>query len=284
MKDAVRSGYWPLYRFSPSDAEHGTPFHLDSKAPAIPVAEFVATEARFAVLARTHPERAAELGALLQADADERWRYYSQLATIERTVPHARRSTSTAVDADAGRRHGRTRRMTDLTTRYLGLELRTPIVASAGPLTGDVDDGPPARRRRRLGHRPAVAVRGGDPPRRGRSSTSRSRPGSEHFAEALDYFPDAASDRLPVAGRPPPRPPRGRAGGRRRPRHRQRERHVVGQLDPLRRAARRRRRIGDRAERVRRRRRRVPVGRRRSRRTTSPSSPTSAPRSTCRSR
>ena len=59
QKDAVRSGYWPLYRFSPSDAEHGTPFHL----------EFVATEARYAVLARTHPERAAELGALLQADA-----------------------------------------------------------------------------------------------------------------------------------------------------------------------------------------------------------------------
>jgi dihydroorotate dehydrogenase (fumarate) len=29
--------------------------------------------------------------------------------------------------------------MTDLTTRYLGLTLRTPIVASAGPLTGDLD-------------------------------------------------------------------------------------------------------------------------------------------------
>jgi pyruvate-ferredoxin/flavodoxin oxidoreductase len=91
MKDAVRSGYWPLYRFSPSDAEHGTPFHLDSKEAAIPVAEFAATEARFAALKRTHPERAAELGALLQADADERWRYYSQLASVERTVPHAPR-------------------------------------------------------------------------------------------------------------------------------------------------------------------------------------------------
>jgi pyruvate-ferredoxin/flavodoxin oxidoreductase len=89
MKDAVRSGYWPLYRYSPSEADHGTPFHLDSREPAIPVAEFVATEARFATLRRTDPERAAELGALLQADADERWRYYSQLATIERSIPHA---------------------------------------------------------------------------------------------------------------------------------------------------------------------------------------------------
>ncbi|HMK10226.1 MAG TPA: pyruvate:ferredoxin (flavodoxin) oxidoreductase [Acidimicrobiales bacterium] len=90
MKDAVRSGYWPLYRFSPSDAEHGIPLHLDSKEPSIPVAEFTATEARFAALARTHPDRAAELGVLLQADADERWRYYSQLAAIERTVPRPR--------------------------------------------------------------------------------------------------------------------------------------------------------------------------------------------------
>jgi hypothetical protein len=30
-------------------------------------------------------------------------------------------------------------RRADLTTRYLGLELRTPIVASAGLLTGDAD-------------------------------------------------------------------------------------------------------------------------------------------------
>jgi pyruvate-ferredoxin/flavodoxin oxidoreductase len=102
MKDAVRSGYWPLYRFSPSHTEDVTPFHLDSKVPAIPVAEFTATEARFAALARTHPERAAKLAALLQADADERWRYYSQLATIERTVPRAPVADAADVDATEG--------------------------------------------------------------------------------------------------------------------------------------------------------------------------------------
>ncbi len=48
QKDAVRSGYWPLYRFHPSQAEEGQPFQLDSKAPSIPLAEFVATEARYA--------------------------------------------------------------------------------------------------------------------------------------------------------------------------------------------------------------------------------------------
>jgi pyruvate-ferredoxin/flavodoxin oxidoreductase len=86
QKDAVRSGYWPLYRFQPSEAEHGIPFKLDSKEPSMPVADFIAGEARFGVLTRTHPERAARLLQLAQGDVDERWRYYSQLGTIERTV------------------------------------------------------------------------------------------------------------------------------------------------------------------------------------------------------
>ena len=137
QKDAVRSGYWPLYRFSPSAAEDGTPFQLDSKAPTIPVSEFVASEARFAILARTNPERAAELGALLQGDADERWRYYSQLATSS-----APSHTATPVDFDAVERRsrGRNERTHDRShDPYLGLTLRTPIVASAGPLTREVD-------------------------------------------------------------------------------------------------------------------------------------------------
>jgi pyruvate-ferredoxin/flavodoxin oxidoreductase len=88
QRDAVKSGYWPLYRFQPSEVEDGQPFKLDSGAPSIPIRDFVATETRFAVLARTQPERAAHLAALAQADADERWRYYEQLAGIHRSVPH----------------------------------------------------------------------------------------------------------------------------------------------------------------------------------------------------
>jgi pyruvate-ferredoxin/flavodoxin oxidoreductase len=89
QKDAVKSGYWPLYRFQPSDVEEGQPFKLDSHTPSIPIADFVATETRFAILERTHPHEAAKLAQLAQADADERWRYYEQLAGIHRTVPHA---------------------------------------------------------------------------------------------------------------------------------------------------------------------------------------------------
>jgi pyruvate-ferredoxin/flavodoxin oxidoreductase len=88
QRDAVRSGFWPLYRYQPSEAADGQPFKLDSKAPTMPIREFVESETRFAILARTDPERAAMLGALSQADADERWRYYSQLAELERSVPH----------------------------------------------------------------------------------------------------------------------------------------------------------------------------------------------------
>ena len=104
QKDAVRSGYWPLYRYQPSEIDDGHPFKLDAKRPSIPVSEFVGTETRFAILARTHPERAKELAALAQADVDERWRYYEQLAAIERTVPHVP-DIEPDVESDAGYRY-----------------------------------------------------------------------------------------------------------------------------------------------------------------------------------
>jgi pyruvate-ferredoxin/flavodoxin oxidoreductase len=88
QKDAVRSGYWPLYRYRPSEVEEGQPFKLDCKTPSIPVRDFVASETRYAILERTDPVTARELAAYLQADVDERWRYYEQLGAIHRTVPH----------------------------------------------------------------------------------------------------------------------------------------------------------------------------------------------------
>ena len=87
QKDAVRSGYWPLYRYHPGGGEHDHPFTLDSHDPAIPIRDFVASETRFSSLARTQPERADELMVLAQADADERWRLYQQLAGVERRAP-----------------------------------------------------------------------------------------------------------------------------------------------------------------------------------------------------
>ncbi|GAA2179138.1 pyruvate:ferredoxin (flavodoxin) oxidoreductase [Brooklawnia cerclae] len=88
--DAVATGYWPLYRFRPSADEASTPLHLDSKAPVGSVSDFMTGEARYAMLRRSDPERAARLFSLAQQDADERWRYYSQVAGVQRVLPSAK--------------------------------------------------------------------------------------------------------------------------------------------------------------------------------------------------
>lgn len=91
QKDAVKSGYWPLYRYRPTVEEHEHPFQLDSAAPSISLRDFALKEARYAMLARTDPERSNELLDLAQLGIDERWRYYEQLSSLERSiaeVPH----------------------------------------------------------------------------------------------------------------------------------------------------------------------------------------------------
>jgi pyruvate-ferredoxin/flavodoxin oxidoreductase len=85
MDLAVKTGYWPLFRYQPSE-EGNHPFRLDSKAPSMKLAEMLRTEARYAVLERSDPERARVLQQLAQADVDERWRYYEQLASVERVA------------------------------------------------------------------------------------------------------------------------------------------------------------------------------------------------------
>ncbi len=88
QKDAVKSGYWPLYRYKPTTDEHEHPFQLDSAAPSIPLKDFAMKEARFSMLARSDPRRSAELLDLAQQDIDERWHYYEQLAGVERALHH----------------------------------------------------------------------------------------------------------------------------------------------------------------------------------------------------
>jgi pyruvate-ferredoxin/flavodoxin oxidoreductase len=87
QKAAVQSGHWPLYRYQPGDGEATQPFQLDSAAPTISFAEFAGSEARFSMLQRSDPDRAAELLVLAQSDASARWHHYEQLAGVERTAP-----------------------------------------------------------------------------------------------------------------------------------------------------------------------------------------------------
>jgi pyruvate-ferredoxin/flavodoxin oxidoreductase len=86
MDLAVKTGYWPLFRYHPAEAAGTQPFRLDSKAPSLPLKEMLSTEGRFSMLERSDPERARELQRGLQRDVSERWRYYEQLAGLERRL------------------------------------------------------------------------------------------------------------------------------------------------------------------------------------------------------
>ncbi|MCA9872743.1 MAG: pyruvate:ferredoxin (flavodoxin) oxidoreductase, partial [Anaerolineales bacterium] len=81
QKAAVDSAYWPLYRFNPDLAVEGkNPFSLDSRAPKISLDKYIYREGRYRMLTQSHPERAAKLLELAQADVEARWEQYSQLA------------------------------------------------------------------------------------------------------------------------------------------------------------------------------------------------------------
>ncbi len=87
QKSAAESGYWPLYRYDPTASTDGKPaLRLDSRKPTMSFREFAATEARFAMLARSNPEHAAELMEQAQHDIDDRWHLYEQMVNVERTA------------------------------------------------------------------------------------------------------------------------------------------------------------------------------------------------------
>ena len=97
QKDAVRSGYWPLYRYDPRiTGEAANPFALDSRKPSISFRQFADTEARFAMLARANPNQAEKLFALAQADVDSRFRWYQQMVGVERSDPDLTRESNHA--------------------------------------------------------------------------------------------------------------------------------------------------------------------------------------------
>ena len=194
QKQAVASGYWPLYRYHPSPEQGSHPFSLDSKKPTVPLHEFHENETRFAVLTRSDPERAEHLQALAQADVDERWRYYEQLAGVERNVPVDEHES--VVDARSRGGAGREGRvMTALQTTYLGLELRTPLVASPSPATGKLDT---LLRLEDAGVGAVVLPSLFEEEVESEAITfhERRETGAGVSGEAMDYFPDVDLDHL----------------------------------------------------------------------------------------
>ncbi len=87
QKDAVNSGFWPLYHYDPRNANaDDKPFRLDSRKPTMPFRDFATQEGRFAMLMRSHPERAERLLNLAQRDINDQWRYYENMAASQRTM------------------------------------------------------------------------------------------------------------------------------------------------------------------------------------------------------
>ncbi len=80
---AVRSGYWPLYRYDPRlKAEGKNPFQLDSRKPEIPLKDYIYNETRYRMLVQSDPENAERLLALAQQAVDERWKLYEHMASM----------------------------------------------------------------------------------------------------------------------------------------------------------------------------------------------------------
>ncbi|OGU14088.1 MAG: pyruvate:ferredoxin (flavodoxin) oxidoreductase [Ignavibacteria bacterium RIFOXYC2_FULL_35_21] len=81
QKMAVDSGQWILYRYNPDLAKEGkNPLLLDSKAPKIPVAQYMDSENRFRMLKKSKPEVAKELYQMAQDIANDRYKMYQYLA------------------------------------------------------------------------------------------------------------------------------------------------------------------------------------------------------------
>ena len=84
---ATESGHWPLFRFDPRLAESGkNPFQLDSRAPKMPLQDYVYNENRYRMLAQASPDAARVLLAEAQQAVNERWRAYEERAKAVMTA------------------------------------------------------------------------------------------------------------------------------------------------------------------------------------------------------
>ena len=81
QKAAVQSGYWTLLRYNPDLAAQGkNPLILESKAPTVPLENYIYNETRYSMLKRSQPEVAAHLLKLADENVKRRWKQYEYLA------------------------------------------------------------------------------------------------------------------------------------------------------------------------------------------------------------
>ncbi|OON95767.1 MAG: pyruvate:ferredoxin (flavodoxin) oxidoreductase [Epulopiscium sp. Nele67-Bin005] len=84
MADAVKAGYWHLYRYNPSlKLEGKNPFSLDSKEPKGDFREYIMGQVRYSSLAKLFPNESEHLFNLLEENSKERYESYKRLAEQE---------------------------------------------------------------------------------------------------------------------------------------------------------------------------------------------------------
>ena len=84
MGDAVKAGYWHLYRYNPLLEEQGkNPFSLDSKEPTESFREFIMGQVRYSAILKQYPEQAEELFQMAEKQAQDRLMGYKRLAAME---------------------------------------------------------------------------------------------------------------------------------------------------------------------------------------------------------
>jgi pyruvate-ferredoxin/flavodoxin oxidoreductase len=81
QKNVVDAGYWPLFRFNPTQPE-GQRFVWESKEPTMNYQDFLKSETRYTSLKKTNPEHAEELYQLAEVDAKRRMAQYKKLGEI----------------------------------------------------------------------------------------------------------------------------------------------------------------------------------------------------------
>jgi pyruvate-ferredoxin/flavodoxin oxidoreductase len=80
QKLAVQSGHWPLFRYNPAAAAGQANFVLDSRAPSVPLEQYIYNETRYTMLRQSNAAEAKLLLGEAQQDVTERWNRYEALA------------------------------------------------------------------------------------------------------------------------------------------------------------------------------------------------------------
>ena len=84
MDEAVKAGYWHLYRFNPQLKEQGkNPFTLDSKEPQGSFRDFIMDQVRYSAIAKQYPEQAEELFQMTEEHARRKYAELKKLSEQE---------------------------------------------------------------------------------------------------------------------------------------------------------------------------------------------------------